>query len=161
VAAAPGRRRGGRVLLAAGVLLVVFAGALLLPRTAAQSDVGPVVAADAPLVTFLRDSWTRGAGATDLRGYAVRAAAELGWRSRLLGVGGSGYSVPGPHDSTFGDRVGDAAAQVGLRFVDVAAEEWTDPDDPRVWSDTIHPDDRGHQLIADRLAPVLRAALTG
>jgi hypothetical protein len=100
------------VLLATGVLLAGLGGALLLPRTAAQSDVGPAVAPDAPQVAFLGDSWTRGAGATDLRGYAPRTAAELGWRHREHGVGGSGYSVPGPHASTFGDRV-DAAATSG------------------------------------------------
>jgi lysophospholipase L1-like esterase len=43
----------------------------------------------------------------------------------------------------------------------VAAGDRADPDDPRLWSDTIHPDDLGHQLIADRLAPVLQAALAG
>ena len=41
--------------------------------------------------------------------------------------------------------------------MDPAAEDWTDPHDPGLWADTIHPDDRGHQLVADHLAPLLRA----
>jgi lysophospholipase L1-like esterase len=41
-------------------------------------------------------------------------------------------------------------------IVDPAAENWTDPAEPGVWADPIHPNDRGHAQIADRLAPLLR-----
>jgi lysophospholipase L1-like esterase len=60
-------------------------------------------------VTFIGDSWTEGFGATALRGYAVLTAEQLGWNYEVLGVGGSGYSVPG-RGSTFGERVDHAVA---------------------------------------------------
>jgi lysophospholipase L1-like esterase len=61
------------------------------------------------------------------------------------------------------DRVNDAvsaavsaaAAAADVRFVDPAAEGWTDPDDPALWADPIHPNDAGHREIAERLAPIL------
>jgi len=53
------------------------------------------------------------------------------------------------------DAVSGAAASAGLRFVNPAAENWTDPDDPELWADPIHPNDAGHQEIAERLAPIL------
>ena len=53
------------------------------------------------------------------------------------------------------DAVSDAAAAVGLPFVDPAAENWTDPDDPELWADPIHPNDAGHRDIAEHLAPIL------
>jgi lysophospholipase L1-like esterase len=53
------------------------------------------------------------------------------------------------------DAVSAAAAAAGLRFVDPAAENWTDPDDPDLWADPIHPNDAGHREIAERLAPIL------
>src|SRR3954466_11396702 len=68
------------------------------------------IADDAPTVTFIGDSWTVGRGATDLYGYAPRTADRLGRHARLLGVGGSGYSVPGPHRNVFADRIKTAVA---------------------------------------------------
>jgi lysophospholipase L1-like esterase len=53
------------------------------------------------------------------------------------------------------DVVSDAAAVAGLPFVDPAAENWTDPDDPEIWADPIHPNDAGHRDIAEHLAPIL------
>jgi lysophospholipase L1-like esterase len=50
-----------------------------------------------------------------------------------------------------------AAERAGFRFVDPAVENWTDPTAADIWSDPNHPNDAGHQLIADRLAPVLRS----
>jgi lysophospholipase L1-like esterase len=73
-------------------------------------------------------------------------------------VVGASYN-PGTPDAVI-DRVdravARAAASAGVPFVDPAAENWTDPADPGVWADPIHPDDRGHAQIADRLAPLLR-----
>ncbi|WP_448627919.1 SGNH/GDSL hydrolase family protein [Geodermatophilus sp. URMC 64] len=108
----PGQRRTAGTL----VVLLALAGvlAVLLPRLAGAGLPGPValdlppVADDVPTVVFLGDSWTVGRGATDLQGYAVRTAAELGWHARVLGVGGSGYSVPGPHGNVFAERLGAA-----------------------------------------------------
>jgi lysophospholipase L1-like esterase len=71
---------------------------------------------------------------------------------------GASYN-PGTADATI-DRinreVAAAAAAAGLPFVDPAAARWLDPHRPALWSDTIHPDDRGHQLVADALAPLLQ-----
>lgn len=202
-------------------------------RDAVESryPVHPGARAGEPLVAFIGDSWTEGAGTTNLQGYAFLTGRELGWRYRVLGVGGSGYVRPGSGapfgtrvdpavagnpdvvviqgsvnergtpteelapavartldrlveaagpDTTVlvlgasyvpddGDRdvdrvnrvVREAAAARGLRFVDVAAEGWTDPDDRTIWADSLHPNDRGARRIADRLAPLLRAVLAG
>ena len=220
--------------------MLVVTVALLLPTggagtvASARADRAPAgtVLDGTPVVAFLGDSWTVGVGATGSDGYAPRTAALLGWSYRNFGVSGSGYSVPGPYDSLFAERiaplaaahpdvvvvqgslnergstagalapaaeetlaelrtaldpgtpvlvlgasynpgtpdatmdwinaaVADAAAGNGLPFIDVARANWTDPADPSVWADTIHPDDRGHQLIAERLAPLLRVVLRG
>jgi lysophospholipase L1-like esterase len=223
----------GRLLAAAALVLVAVAAVLLgtgAPGGAAPAQAAPPpthVVAGQPLVAFLGDSWTAGVGATGRRGYVVRAAERLGWGYSNVGVGGSGYSVPGPHHSRFvqripqlvalhpdvvvvqgslnerhstpralraaaastlagltgaldpgtpvlvvgaaynpgtadatidwiNDGVGDAAAAAGLPFVNPASAGWLDPHDRGLWADTIHPDDRGHQLMADALVPLLR-----
>jgi lysophospholipase L1-like esterase len=90
----------------------------------------------------------------------LRAQADPG--TQILVVGAS--YVPGtPADAVDGVNaaVAGAAAAVGLPFVDPAAENWTDPRDPAVWADPWHPDDLGHQRIADRLAPLLRDLVSG
>ncbi len=210
--------------------VVLLAGGGQLPvQAAAEQPAPPTVAEQRPAVTFIGDSWTFGSGATALRGYAVLTGERLDWRYQVLGVGGSGYTLPGS-GSTFDQRVdravgteadvdvvqgslnelrgdpgdlapaalatlthlraaadadteilvvgasytpgtpsatidrinediADAAARVGLTFVDPAAEEWTDPADPTIWADTVHPNDAGHQLIADRMVPLLQDML--
>jgi lysophospholipase L1-like esterase len=226
--------RRSRLLAAGAVVLAVVAAVLLstgVPGGAAPAQAAPApvrVVAGQPLVAFLGDSWTAGVGATGRRGYVVRTAERLGWGYANFGVGGSGYSVPGPHDSLFvqrvpqlvalhpdlvvvqgslnernstpralraaatstlaglrealdpgtpvlvvgasfnpgtpdrtidwiNDAVSDAAAAAGLPFVNPATAGWLDPHERGLWSDTIHPDDRGHQLVADALVPLLRA----
>jgi lysophospholipase L1-like esterase len=215
---------------AAAVVLAALAAVVLtavLPGSAASAPPAVHRVADRPLIGFLGDSWTEGVGATGRRGYVVRTAEELGWGYANFGVGGSGYSVPGPNNSLFAERIAPLAAmhpdlvvvqgslnerhstlgalrpaavrtltalraalgprtpvlvvgasynpgtadatidwinaavaaaaqQADLPFVNPAEAGWTDPADGSVWSDTIHPDDRGHQLIADHLAPLLR-----
>ena len=54
-----------------------------------------------------------------------------------------------------------AAAAAGLPFVDPAREGWTDPADPGIWADPVHPDDAGHRLVAEALVPHMQAALDG
>jgi lysophospholipase L1-like esterase len=180
-------------------------------------------------VTFIGDSWTEGIGATGLRSYAVLTGEQLGWKYKVLGVGGSGYDVKG-RGSTFGQRVdravsthadviivqgsinerrstaralasaalgtltrlhvaagahtrilvvgasytrgvptatvnwinatiGRAAAKVGVAFVNPAAQRWTNPADRRIWADPNHPNDAGHQLVANHVKSLLRGMI--
>jgi lysophospholipase L1-like esterase len=74
-------------------------------------------------------------------------------------VVGASYN-PGTPDATIdwiNGAIAAAAQAAGLRFVDPAAENWTDPDVPALWSDPIHPGDEGHRAIADHLAELLDA----
>jgi lysophospholipase L1-like esterase len=74
---------------------------------------------------------------------------------------GSSYA-PGTPNATIdaiNSAVGDAAARVGLPFVNPAAENWIDATDPALWADPNHPNDAGHRLVADRLEPRVRATL--
>ncbi len=87
----------------------------------------------------------------------VRAA---GPDTAVVVVGAS--QVPGaPVEQV--DRVNDTvraeAGRLGLPFVDVAAEAWTDPADPSIWADPYHVNDAGAQRIAERLAPLLQAVV--
>jgi lysophospholipase L1-like esterase len=211
---------------AAGTTLLSVGAALLLVGCSGGAPAADAPAGAGPAVTFVGDSWTAGAGATDREGYAPLTADRLGWRSTVLGSGGSGYVRPGRH-GPFGQRIEEtvdsrpdvlvvqgslndgsvdaeqldaaahttllrfreglgpaveivvlgaphapgtdpasierinesiasAAADVDARFVDVAAENWTDPADGDIWADPFHPDDDGHAGIAERLASVLR-----
>ena len=70
-------------------------------------------------------------------------------------------AVPDQDVDEVNDVVWAEAARLGLPFVDVAAEVWSDPADPSIWADRAHVNDAGAQQIAERLAPVLRAALAG
>jgi lysophospholipase L1-like esterase len=215
------------------------------PSVASAAPVPPTAIADAgsdyptyagalpaaPFVSFIGDSWTYGAGATDSGGYAYRTGRLLGWTHRVLGVSGSGYVQDGsgtPFDRRIlpavsgdpdvvviqgsinervtaveelapavadtlerlvraagpdtavvvvgasyvpsggdaqvdlvNDTVRAAAARLGLPFVDVAAENWSDPADPSIWADLSHVNDAGAEQIAERLAPVLQAVVAG
>jgi lysophospholipase L1-like esterase len=236
-----GTGRGPWWALVAGGICGAIVATVVLVLTTGSDDGGVrsasaqrLVAAaapveDTPTVTFIGDSWTEGIGGDGLRGYAVRTAEQLGWDYTVLGVGGSGYDLPG-RGSTFGQRIDraietapdvivvqgslnersstpeslrpaavdtlerlraettpetrivvlgasyvpgtpdatidwindavrDAAALAGVPFVDVAAEDWTDPATRGIWADPNHPNDLGHQIIADHLVPVLRAQL--
>jgi lysophospholipase L1-like esterase len=70
----------------------------------------PGATPDAPFVSFVGDSWTDGAGATDGVGYAHLTGRLLGWAHRVLGVGGSGYVVGGTGDVPFDERIAPAVA---------------------------------------------------
>ena len=202
------------------------------PGDRSEQVTEPSATAATPLVTFIGDSWTDGAGATGRVGYAHLTGRLLGWEHRVLGVGGSGYvrggdanvpfsarirpalagnpdvvvvqgsinerrtpsavlagavaetlgrlsraagsdtavvvlgasHVPAAGDAQL-DRVNDVlraeAARLDLPFVDVAAENWSDPDDPSIWADDLHVNDAGARQIARRLVPVLEAVVVG
>jgi lysophospholipase L1-like esterase len=88
----------------------------------------------------------------------LRAAADPA--TKIVVVGAS--YTPGTPRTTIdwiNDDVRAAAEQAGLPFVDVAAEDWTDPQQRGIWADPNHPNDVGAQMIADRLVPILRAQL--
>jgi lysophospholipase L1-like esterase len=217
------------------VVTSIIGGRSVPFQAAAATKSATVAATTAPSapkvrsVTFIGDSWTEGFRATALRGYAVLTGAELGWDYRVLGVGSSGYDLPG-RGATFDQRVDRAvethpdvivvqgslnekdstpealapaadetlahlkaaasssthilvmgasynpgtpnqtidwinaaikaaAARAGVPFVDVAAENWTDPQDASIWADVYHPNDAGYQLIADHLKPLLLSAV--
>jgi lysophospholipase L1-like esterase len=52
--------------------------------------------------------------------------------------------------------IGAAAARADLPFVNPAAENWSDPQDPSIWADPRHLNDLGCRLVADHLVPLLR-----
>ncbi|MCW2634147.1 MAG: hypothetical protein JWQ99_514 [Blastococcus sp.] len=88
----------------------------------------------------------------------VRSAADPG---TVILVVGASYS-PGTPAATIdwiNAAVGQAAAKAGVQFVNPAAQHWSDPADPTIWANADHPNDRGYQLIADRMQPLLRSAL--
>lgn len=81
---------------------------------------------------------------------------EVGRDTQVLVVGAS--YTPGTSDDTIdwiNEAVGAAAEQADLTFVDPAEEDWTDPDDASIWADPLHPNDAGHQLIAEHLVDLL------
>jgi lysophospholipase L1-like esterase len=229
-------RRSWRAVIVSSLCsaLLAIAAVVIAPGTqrgvAAAAAQRPAAAARVThSVTFIGDSWTEGIGATGLRSYAVLTGAQLGWKYKVLGVGGSGYDVKGKA-STFGQRVnravsthadvivvqgsinerrstakalasaalstltrlhaaagahtrilvigasytrgvptatvnwinatiGRAAAKVGVAFVNPAAQQWTNPADRRIWADPNHPNDAGHQLVANHVTSLLRGMI--
>jgi lysophospholipase L1-like esterase len=90
----------------------------------------------------------------------LRAAAGPG--TKILVVGAS--YTPGTPVTTINwinGIVRDDAVKAGLTFVNPAVQEWTNPADKRIWSDPNHPNDVGHQLVADHLEGLLRGMLEG
>jgi lysophospholipase L1-like esterase len=84
----------------------------------------------------------------------LRAAADR--KTRILVLGASYTPTWGPSTiDPINAAVSDAASQVGLRFVDPAREDWTDPENATIWADGNHPNDAGHQLVADHLETIL------
>lgn len=78
-------------------------------------------------------------------------------------VVGSSYT-PGTDRSVIdgiNDTIAAAAERAGFAFVDPAAEGWTDPSEAGIWADPNHPNDVGHQRIADLLAPLLETMVEG
>ncbi len=99
------------------------------------------------------------AAATDV---LTRLREAAGPDTAVLVLGASYVpGVPARYVDKVNTSVRTAAARLGLPFVDVAAENWSDPADPSIWADPYHVNDRGAQLVADRLAPLLRAVVAG
>lgn len=87
----------------------------------------------------------------------ARLRAEAAADTRIV-VLGAPYNPGTPVETIdwINAAVETAAVRAGLQFVDVAEENWSDPADPTIWADSIHPNDAGHQVIADRLQFLLR-----
>lgn len=100
------------------------------------------------------------AAAADATLAHLRADADP--KTRILVLGAT-YS-PGTPNATIDSInavIHQAADRSGLEFVDPAAENWIDASDASLWHDPDHPNDVGHQVVADRLKPVLRAMVSG
>jgi len=66
----------------------------------------PLVLPDHALVLVFGDSWTYGAAAARLTdGYAYLVGRDMGWRTVVDGVRGSGYLKTGLGGGTFGERI--------------------------------------------------------
>jgi lysophospholipase L1-like esterase len=97
-----------------------------------------------------------------VRGTLTRLREEVGDEAVLVVLGAS-YN-PGTPAATIdwiNETLAGGALAAEARFVDPAEENWTDPEDPAVWADPIHPNDTGHRQIADRLAPILSTLVEG
>jgi lysophospholipase L1-like esterase len=91
-----------------------------------------------------------------------RLGAAAGDGTAILVVGAP--DTPGTDPAVIArinSAIAAAAAAAGLPFVDPAQEGWTDPADPGIWADPLHPDDAGHRLVAEALMPHMQAALDG
>ena len=72
--------------------------------------------------------------------------------SQILVVGASYVpSTPAATINWINAAISGAAAKVGLRFVNPAKENWTDPRTPKIWWDPNHPNTIGHQMVANRM----------
>lgn len=84
-----------------------------------------------------------------------RLKAAAPW-SKILVIGASYVpSTPTATINWINAAISGAAKKVGLRFVNPASENWTDPASP-IWEDPNHPNDIGHQLVADHVEALLR-----
>ena len=103
-------------------------------------------------------------------GQLDRAAADT--LARLQATAGDGRAVlvigapdtPGTDPAVIeriNAAIAAAAGAAGFAFVNPAQENWTDPADPAIWADPLHPNDAGHRLLAEALVPLLQAALDG
>jgi lysophospholipase L1-like esterase len=90
----------------------------------------------------------------------LRSAVD---RDAVVLIVGSSYT-PGTDRAVIdgiNDTIEAAAERAGFAFVDPAAENWTDPAEAGIWADPNHPNDAGHQRIADMLAPLLETMVEG
>ena len=58
------------------------------------------------------------------------------------------------------DILGAAAAAAGAIFVDPIAEQWFVGRPDLIGADGVHPNDAGHQYMADKIAPLIRSQLS-
>jgi lysophospholipase L1-like esterase len=86
--------------------------------------------------------------------------AQAGPDVQIVVIGA--FQTPGYGAKTvekINDALEVAAEHAGVEFVDPAADHWIDPADDLLWADENHPNDVGHQMIADRLKTLLRELL--
>ncbi|WP_116450329.1 SGNH/GDSL hydrolase family protein [Blastococcus litoris] len=123
-------------------------------RIEAAADIGAdVVVVQGSLNDQLSDLQAMGPAALDT---LSRLQAAVGPGTVILVIGAP-YTPATDRAAidTINDAIGGAATSLGIRFVDPAVENWTDPADPAIWADYDHPNDAGYRLIADRLSALL------
>lgn len=106
-----------------------------------DNGVDPVLVRDAARQTFA----------------ATRATAPC---ARLVVIGPAWpNAAPAPTILGVNDVLRDEAIQAGAVFVNPLAERWFGDDPSLIGADSVHPNDAGHQYIAQRVEPVLRDVL--
>jgi lysophospholipase L1-like esterase len=88
----------------------------------------------------------------------LREAAGDGTAILVVGAPSTPWTAPDVVER-INAGIAAAADAAGVTFVDPARENWTDPAEPGIWADELHPNDVGHQRIADALVPLMRASL--
>jgi lysophospholipase L1-like esterase len=100
----------------------------------------------------------------DLTGAALRTLTQLRAQAdsatEIVVIGA--FQTPGYGTKTvtrINDALETAADHAGVDFVDPVVGDWIDPDDDLLWADENHPNDVGHQMIANRLKTLLQELL--
>jgi lysophospholipase L1-like esterase len=83
---------------------------------------------------------------------SVRAAAP---NAALLIIGPAYVKSPNPGMLRARDAVKNEAESVGATFIDTFADEWFVGRSDLIGADGSHPNDAGHEYMADRIAPLI------
>ena len=104
------------------------------------------VASPSALASAARDTFAK-----------TKAAAPA---AKLLVIGPVALSPsPPPEIARIPGILRDEAQAVGAVFVDPIAEGWLATNPELIGSDGVHPNDAGHQYLAERIGPLIRNAL--
>lgn len=76
---------------------------------------------------------------------------------------GPAWPAGDPSDAitTVRDVIHDQATEAGMEFVDPIAEKWLVGAPDLIGADGVHPTDRGHEYLADKIAALVRNAFGG
>jgi lysophospholipase L1-like esterase len=92
---------------------------------------------------------------------AYAKAKSLAPQAKLLAIGPFWPDMPvTPEALTQRDAVRDAAVAAGAVFVDPMTLHWLDQPG-LIGADGVHPNDAGHQYLADQITPLLKNELVG
>lgn len=99
----------------------------------------------------------------------VRAAADKAWtqakkaapNAKFIVIGPAWMRPEVPEDIlAIRDTLKELAAKHKFQFIDPVAEEWFQNRPELIGSDTVHPTNAGHLLMAEKITPHLKKALT-